>query len=296
MSVAISHQTTSHIPYDEMTKQLVAYTKNRLQQSEHLFLPLNETLELLDKLASFSLGRFLLHNRGLNGYWTSYIFRNNPDPALLIDLESWLLNHSLYVMARERFYTFQEEIRKRVQSNMTLASIPSGLMDDLLFLDYSSYHSVHLVGIDADAESLKLARQNASERGFSSEQVTLMQKDAWDLQINAEFDLLTSNGLNMYESSESRLIALYQGFYNALKPDGALLISFLPPPPENIESFISVEHFRKERAIFGDIVQINYLNFCTEASMKNQLQAVGFTIESIQYNEKGMAPVVIAKK
>ncbi|AUH70870.1 SAM-dependent methyltransferase [Legionella sainthelensi] len=296
MSVAISHQTASHIPYDETTRQLVASTKIRLEKSDHLFLPLNETLELLNELASFSLGRFLLHNRGLNGYWTSYIFRNNPDPGQSIELESWLLNQSLYVMARERFYLFQDEIRKRLKSNMTLASIPSGLMDDLLFLDYSSYHDIHLVGIDADSESLQFARQNANEQGFSLEQVTLMQKDAWDLAIDAQFDLLTSNGLNMYESCEKRLVALYQSFYKALKPDGTLLISFIPPPPQNIESLISSENFLKERAIFGDIVQINYLNFCTEANMKIQLKAAGFTIESVQYNEKGMAPVIVAKK
>ncbi|KTD14516.1 Methyltransferase domain protein [Legionella gratiana] len=296
MSVAISHQTTSHIPYDETTKQLIASTKSRLEKSDHLFLPLDETLELLNELASFSLGRFLLHNRGLNGYWTSYIFRNKPDPEQSIELESWLLNKSLYGMARERFYIFQEEIRKRLKSNMTLASIPSGLMDDLLFLDYSSYQNIHLVGIDADSESLKWARQNANEQGFSKEQVTLMQKDAWDLAIDAEFDLLTSNGLNMYESCEKRLVALYQSFYTALKPDGTLLISFIPPPPQNIESLISPENFLKERAIFGDIIQINYLNFCTEENMKIQLQAAGFTIESVRYNEKGMAPVVVAKK
>lgn len=296
MSIAISHQTASYIPYDEATKKLIENIMERLEKNDNLFLPLKETKDLLNELASFNLGRFLLHNRGLNGYWTSYIFRNNVDSAQLTELESWLLNDSLYVMARERFYTFQEEIRKRLHSDMTLASIPSGLMDDLLLLDYPFYRNIHLVGIDADSESLKFARQNAKERGFSSEQVTLMQKDAWDLDIYTEFDLITSNGLNMYESCEKRLIALYQSFYKALKPNGTLLISFIPPPPEKIASFISPENFLKERSIFGDIVQINYLNFCAEVDMKNQLQTAGFMIESIQYNEKGMAPVVVAKK
>ncbi len=295
MSIAISHQTTSHIPYDDTTKRLVASIRNRLEKSDNLFLPLNKTLELLDELTSFSLGRFLLHNRGLNGYWTSYIFRNKPYPDMP-ELESWLLNESLYVMARERFYIFQEAIKKRLHANMTLASIPSGLMDDLLFLDFSSYRNIHLVGIDADSESLTLARQNANERGFTNEQVSLMQKDAWNLEINEAFDLLTSNGLNMYESCENRLIALYRSFYKALKPKGTLLISFIPPPPNHIESLIPAENFLKERAIFGDIVQTNYLNFCTEENMKIQLHAAGFTIEHIQYNQQGMAPVVVAKK
>lgn len=33
MSVAISHQTASHIPYDETTRQLVASTKIRLEKA-----------------------------------------------------------------------------------------------------------------------------------------------------------------------------------------------------------------------------------------------------------------------
>lgn len=295
MSVPISHQTRSHIPYDETTKQLASATISRLKQNTKLFLPLNETIDLLNQLVSFELGRFLLHNRGLNGYWTSYIFRNNPDPHSLTELEFWLLNKSLYVMARDRFYVFQNEIKRRLQSNMILASIPSGLMDDLLFLDYSDYCNIQLVGIDADVESLELARQAANERRFSSEQVALIKKDAWNLEINSEFDLITSNGLNMYESSEKRLIALYQSFYKALKPQGTLVVSFIPPPPENIDFLVSND-FLKERAIFDDILQINYLNFCTEDSMRNQLQSAGFTVERIQYNEVGMAPVVIAKK
>lgn len=296
MSAAISHQTTSYIPDDELTQQLVKDTITRLEKKEKLFLPLEETVDLLHELISFNLGRFLLHNRGLNGYWTAYIFRNNPDIDSLCALEFWLLNKSFYVMARERFYVFQAEIRKKMKSNMTLASVPCGLMDDLLFLDYSSYQNIHLVGIDADQESLDFAQKNAKDCGFPAEQVTLLQRDAWNLNINCAFDLLTSNGLNMYESSEGRLIALYQSFYKALKPEGTLLISFIPPPPDNIDSVICAEDFLKERALFGDIVPINYLNFCTEERMRYQLEVAGFTIEKIKYNSMGMAPVVVAKK
>lgn len=296
MHQAISHQTTSFITNKVLTQQLVKETISQLEKKENLFLPLAQTLELLHELASFNLGRFLLHNRGLNGYWTSYIFRNNANPKTLCNLESWLLNESFYVMARERFYVFQAEISKKLKANMTLASIPCGLMDELLFLDYSAYNNIKLVGIDADQESLDLARLNADEQGFSKDQVQFIQKDAWNLNMKDEFDLLTSNGLNMYEACEERLIALYQSFYQALKPNGTLIISFIPPAPEHINSIISTEQFLKERSLFSDIVPINYLNFCTEEQMKRQLLLAGFTVEKIVYNAVEMAPVVIARK
>lgn len=296
MNVAISHHTSSQISNIESTDRIVFEIIQRLETQDQLFLPLEETKQLLFQLKEFELGRFLLHNRGLNGYWTAYIFRNDVDNAQLTPLESWLLNKSFYVMARERFVVFQREIKQRLHSHMTLASIPCGLMDDLLHLDYTSFTDIQLVGIDADTESLELARQNARNNRIDERMVRFFQKDAWDLQVENQYDLLTSNGLNMYESSEARLIALYRSFYNALRPEGTLIMSFIPPPAEGSDLGISPEDFLKERAIFGDIIQVNYLNFCTENTLKRQLESIGFRLEDILYNSVGMAPVVIAKK
>lgn len=297
----ISHHTLSKIAFGDSTKQLVHHTKQRLMHTTNLFLPLSETLSLLEELSEFELGRFLLHNKGLNGYWTSYIFRNKPLQSTH-PLEDWLLNKSLLVLARERFFTFQREIKNRLKSNACFASIPCGLMDDLLLLDYSRYENISLVGIDADLESLKFANENARNLN-KQEQLSFLLKDAWNLGIQQEFDLIVSNGLNMYESNTLRLVQLYKNFYQAVKPGGSLIVSFLPPPAvsQNIEDVckkfkISIEDWKKERAIFSDIIQIQYLNFCTEEDMKKQLEQAGFKIEKIVYNEQGAVPVAIATR
>lgn len=45
------------------------------------------------------------------------------------------------------------------------------------------------------------------------------------------FHLIASNGLNIYEPEDDRVIQLYRGFHDALKPGGVLITSALTPPP-----------------------------------------------------------------
>jgi len=299
---AISHKTPSIVPYSDETQKIVNNTKERLKKTENLFLSFEETINLLDQLTQFELGRFLLHNRGLNGYWTSYIFQNAKGQTPKTPLEHWLLNKSLLVLARERLVSFQREIQKRIKPGIRFASIPCGLMDDLLYLNYNGINDFKLVGIDADPESLDFAEQNAKDHHLE-DHTLFLQKDAWHLDIFDEFDLISSNGLNMYESDETRLIQLYQNFYQALAPEGTLIISFLPPPPENQDpkdgwkNFnVAPEDLLKEMAIFTDIVQIKYLNFCTEDKMIHQLKSANFKIDRVIYNEQGSLPIAIAHK
>lgn len=297
MNDSLSHNISVSTVNKETISSLVEQINDRLEANkENLHLPLSETKCLLTELSEFELGRFLLKNQGLNGYWTAYIFRNEKQRNQLAPLEDWLLNESLFVMARERFYVFKQLAQKALSSNMTLASIPCGLMDDLLDLDYSSVDGINLVGVDIDKESLELASQNALAKGFSSDQLFFAQRDAWSLGLHNELDLIVSNGLNMYESSEERLISLYQQMYQALTEGGRLIISFIPPLDDNVDIGMSHHDFLTERAIFDDIIQVNYLNFCTEEQMRKQLQDAGFEVECIIYNSKGMAPVVEARK
>lgn len=46
-----------------------------------------------------------------------------------------------------------------------------------------------------------------------------------ELKEKNAFDVITSNGLNMYESDPDRLVALYRRFFEALKP-GNLVAQF----------------------------------------------------------------------
>lgn len=305
MSALISHQTTSRFILPKKTKILVADIKNRLSATDTLILPLEDTLVLLDQLTQFELGLFLLHNRGLNGYWTSRIFQHkkNNIEAPLHPLEDWLLNESLLSKARERFERFKKILASLVSKTRTqYASIPCGLMDDLLSLDYKDCVDFRLVGIDLDPESIDHAKINATQHQLS-QHCFFMRRDAWDLGIKDQFDVVTSNGLNMYESSKERLMQLYQSFYSALKENGYLVISFLTPPPAQTEHEgawkiydTPIADLKKEFSIFTDIIQANYLNFSTEAEIRNQLTSVGFSIETVQYNEHGVLPIIIAKK
>src|SRR5260363_143293 len=120
-SSSLTHHTPSKIPYTEATRQRVSEIKARLEKCEHLWLPLQETLDLLEALTQFELGRFLLHNQGLNGYWTS-------------------------VIIRERFSKLQKQLCSFIKPHACLASIPCGLMDDLLLLDYSDLKDIQLTG------------------------------------------------------------------------------------------------------------------------------------------------------
>jgi len=295
MSNVLSHHTTSVVGQNVETDELVRSIMARIAASNQLHLSKEKTLDLVDQLSQFPLGRFLLHNKGLNGYWTAYIFRNNVDLSECHPLEAWLLNKSLYVMARERQKVFQKLIQQSLFDGISCASVPCGVMDDFLNLDYRNLQSFSLTGIDLDIESIQFAKENAAQHGLSSH-CQFIEMDAWSLNVDDKFDLLSSNGLNMYESSNERLIELYQNFASALQKGGKLILSFIPPPPKEGFFGINKEDFIMERAIFGDIVQINYLNFSTEDEIRDQLKSAGLTVNEVIYNEYGVAPVLVATK
>ncbi|MFD8267249.1 SAM-dependent methyltransferase [Streptomyces althioticus] len=305
MASTVSHHTGTRITDAASTERIAADIEHRLRAADRLVMPLEDTLELLDQLQQFELGRFLLHNRGLNGYWTSYIFRNRPEGPVT-PLEHWLLNNSLLCQARERYHRFRKLIAEHITDGATLASVPCGVMDDLLEQDYRKVTGIRLVGVDLDTESLRHAEENARRHG-PAEHATFRHEDAWNLTAEAEFDLVVSNGLNMYESDPARLTDLYRAFHKALRPGGRLLISFLTPPPpppweapEHAAAWakyrISEDDLRRELSIMGDIVQATYLNFSSESDARSQLEAAGFTVQAVRYNAAGVLPIAIAVK
>ena len=190
----------------------------------------SEKIELLKELSEFELGRFLLTQRGLNGYWTAYVILHGIKLVGLSPLESWIIHKAPGIQAtRERFYIFQQQVQKRLSDNMALASIPCGLMDDLLTLDHSAFDEITLTGIDFDPSSLELAKQNAkiNNIGFTN----FIQQDASNLGVSDSFDVIVSNGLNIYEPNPKRLLELYTQFYYALKAGGTQgkrILNYLP--------------------------------------------------------------------
>jgi hypothetical protein len=54
---------------------------------------------------------------------------------------------------------FQKLAQSLLKENVVLASIPCGLMRDLLTLDFSNIDHFGLIGVDIDTESLDFAKE-----------------------------------------------------------------------------------------------------------------------------------------
>jgi SAM-dependent methyltransferase len=285
--------------YDEDTSLNLTDYKRNLEKQVNKALPFDEEIKLLEQLSQFELGRFLLKNKGLNGYWTSYIILHGPQKADLHPLENWLLHDAPAVKAtQERFNIFQKLLQSRLKDNLKIASIPCGLMDDLLRLDYSSVKNIQLVGIDLDEKSLELAHANA--QNLNVDHTQFLKRDAWQINLQEEFDIIMSNGLNIYEPNDDRVINLYKQFFSALKPGGVLIVSFLTPPPglskESTWKNVKAEDAQKQKAIFNDIIGVAWQAFRTEAQTCAQLEQAEFQVLEVIYDSQGIFPTVVAQK
>ena len=287
----ISHAPTNPVQVDEI--------KEHIKKIKNPILPHEVELELVEQLNQFPLGQFLLGNKGLNVYWTAYVILHVLKKVDLHHLERWLVNYAPgFIATQQRFQIFQRELQKLIFNGCHLASVPCGLMDDLLTLDYSMCNDCHLTGIDLDPESIELAAQNAKDHNINN--VSFTQKNAWDLGLNTEFDVITSNGLNIYEQDNNSVVDLYKQFYSALNSRGYLVTSFITPPPSpGVSSnwkLKSQEDSIKQLAIFSDILQAGWQCYRTEDESREQLQAAGFKVIKVVYDSQNIFPTILAEK
>ncbi|MPW23373.1 hypothetical protein GCT13_43150 [Paraburkholderia sp. CNPSo 3157] len=75
----------------------------------------------------------------------------------------------------------------------------------MLLLDYKNRSNVRLLGLDLDKNALDGAYKLANERGLAR-QVELRHADAWEADLNAEVDILTSDG-HIYETDNERVVS-----------------------------------------------------------------------------------------
>lgn len=283
----------SHSQRDKSLQEAIERITEKIKSKGDLqYVSAARQLELLDLLSSFDFGRFLVERGGLNGYWTQYAISSYGKSNHV--LESFLLDKAPVVLAtRERFYIFKKELQKRLFDGISIASVPCGLMCDLLELDYSNISNFSLTGIDLDPESIKYAKQLANEKLVHCQ---FFEKNAWDLNIKEQFDVITSNGLNIYELGDEKVISLYEEFFTALKPGGFLITSFLTTPSEWDRSKINPEDALLQKVIFADVLDCKWQALRSEEKTKAQLQKVGFTEIEINYDRAHLFPTVIAKK
>lgn len=192
-------------------------------------------------------------------------------------------------------------MQHRVKNGFVLASVPCGMMADLIDLDFSGAHNCKLVGIDLDQSALKDAGRYAEKKGGSGS-IDLRAADAWALNCHEEFDVLTSNGLNIYEPSDHRVTLLFKQFFDALKPGRVLITSYLSIPPIpglQSEWFLSAVNGKDallQKILFADILQVKWQAYRSRQSMEEILKAAGFDAIEFFDDKAGVFPVVVAKK
>ncbi|MDJ0519769.1 MAG: hypothetical protein QNJ74_27085 [Trichodesmium sp. MO_231.B1] len=155
-------RTLSHGNQNETIEETIERVKQRIIQSgDKPHITVARQLELLNELASFPLGQFLLQNRGVNGYWTDYVMEHqyrgrvtgiDAEGRILTELEKFLLDKK-FLPTQQRYVIFSEFIQNYVRDGIVFASLPCGVMRDLLKLDFTGVENFRLVGIDIDYES-----------------------------------------------------------------------------------------------------------------------------------------------
>ena len=197
---------------------------------------------------------------------------------------------------RDRFYIFKNKLQhflNRQNSHeraadgdikpFKMVSVPCGLMDDLLSLDFKNKMNIEIYGIDLDEQSLELASGNTLKYSTSLQSnnvdVKFIKANAWEINQNDHFffmepfDVLTSNGLNIYEKDDHQVVELYRQFRFLLKAGGILITSFIVPPTE--WEVHSKEDAVKSKVIFADIIQVNWATYRTEELTRQQLNDAG---------------------
>lgn len=284
----------SHIP--QPLDDAIDRVRARIQPHDDV--TIEEQLQLLDALTEFPFGRFLLCNRGWDASWTHYAVvyhprhgrRHGVDAAgrPLTPLEKRILDLPVCRATQERFVHFQRILQGIMRDGIRMTSVPCGMADDLLTLDIA--RDVHLVGIDLDGDALRLAAENAATNGVVLE---LRQVDAWALPESGEFDVVTSNGLNIYEPSDDRVVALYRGFRGLLRPRGTLVTSHLTPADEH--AALDPDDLRLQRIIFGDILRVNWNHPRSTATTCAQLETAGFEVDDVIRDAAGIFPTFVAR-
>jgi hypothetical protein len=289
--------------YDNELKSKIAETKERLiSEGDKDYTTVAEELSLLERMSKHSLGQFLILNGGINGFWTDYIVNHEHGRNKIPNSERLLLeNFPSIIATQQRGKIFQKILQDNVSDRAVMASIPCGVMGDLLNLDFSQINDFKLIGVDLDEESLTLAEEKAiANRLIGHSEFKL--SNAWDLDLKEEVDILTSNGLNIYEPNADRVVKLYQGFHDALKDNGLLITSFLTPHPAidksspwNFEA-IDSECLRQQRVVFADIMQAKWQCFMSESKFRNVLEKAGFEKIEVEYDKARIFPTVTARK
>ena len=155
-------------------------------------------------------------------------------------------------------------------------------------MNFSAIEKYELVGCDLDTESVELAKSQAKARGVL-EKTSFWQRDAWNLATEEEFDRVVSLGLNMYCEDRQSAISLYKSFWQALKPSGKLMVTYMThthgPNIERDLSLVSSDE-KKLVAMMAEVLEIKYFNHLnSSAEIVENLKEAGFSEVSCHYSK-----------
>jgi SAM-dependent methyltransferase len=152
-----------------------------------------------------------------------------------------------------------------------------------------------------DYESIIASHELAARHSLESES-QFIQADAWRLNFKDQFHIVVSNGLNNYVGKRDDLVSMYKKLYDAVKPSGLLLTSFLTPSPDqdpkstwDMEQ-IDADALRLQKIIFDEIVQVRWNNPQTLDQMASILEDAGFGQMELIFDKAKMYPTVVAQK
>ncbi|MDN3505085.1 MAG: class I SAM-dependent methyltransferase [Rhabdochlamydiaceae bacterium] len=261
-----------------------------------------QQLKYLRLLCEFPLGKSLLATGEISSYWIDIITQKKPNNSSHNFIESFLKQNSFSIKRwKEIFIIFQDLMSSKIQKCTSLASIPCGIMRDVFSLDFSKSTNIRLIGIDLDPNVLEQASVLA-ESYCLTKRTELFMLDAWKLPFQEEIDVISSCGLNIYESSTKRLFELYRCFFKSLRPGGTLLLHFLTYPPSYGEisewkiQYMDPQTVLLDRIIFEDILNLKLTNFSSSPQMEKMLNQVGFKHCTFYYDSFSTSAVVQAKK
>ena len=247
---------------------------------------------ILDQMAIYPLWRFLIQRGGLNGYWTHYIV-THPERKHEGTFEDIALSELPIACAtQQRYQIFRMIIQSYIKEGAVFASIPCGLMGELLTLDYSHIKRFKLVGIDLDEEALSQAKEYACALKKTA---TFEQADAWNLPYEKHFHLIASNGLNIYVEANKQK-TLFEQFYKALKPEGVLVASFLTSPNLWDQKAIKPSGLELQKIMFSELITPKFQYLQSEAEIHGQLTEIGFKEITFHYDHAHIFPTLVAKR
>lgn len=264
-----------------------------------------------EHLSQTELGRFLIaNNGGLSGWWTYYCILGYKQYDITDPVEKFLLEEApVFIATRERFNHFQTIMRKVIDEHcyetqpIKIASIPGGMAADLLTLEPRidlERCRLKFINIDLDGAVLTLSKELASTLECKIP-LECRQKDAWALDTENEFDIVTSSGLNPYVPQREKVVALYESFVKALKPGGTLITSALTPPLSNPlcewnKANINMEALARQAGIFAHILQATWANYCTTEDMIARLTEAGIVDIHVIPDSANIFPTFVGRK